>query len=126
MTKTLLIGAASALILAACSAATTGADKAGEMAEKIASDTISKVSDTSKLDEILAAQSEKAQARYDARNPKATLEFFGIKPGMTVVEALPGGGWYSKILIPYPEQLMLFFSFGLCTIFHASKVKVTI
>ncbi|MEM9208381.1 MAG: methyltransferase, partial [Pseudomonadota bacterium] len=22
-------------------------------------------------------------------------------PGMTVVEALPGGGWYSKILLPY-------------------------
>ena len=32
---------------------------------------------------------------------KETIEFFGIEPGMTVVEGLPGGGWYSKILLPY-------------------------
>ncbi len=53
------------------------------------------------LDDILAAQPEEAQARYVHRHPKETLEFFGIAPGMTVVEALPGGGWYSKILLPY-------------------------
>jgi len=50
---------------------------------------------------ILAAQSDKAKARYDARHPQETLEFFGIAPGMKVADALPGGGWYSKILIPY-------------------------
>jgi predicted methyltransferase len=50
---------------------------------------------------ILAAQPEKVIARYPYRNPEQTLNFFGIKPGMTVVEALPGGGWYSKLLIPY-------------------------
>ena len=33
--------------------------------------------------------------------PEQTLNFFGIQPGMTVVEALPGGGWYSKLLLPY-------------------------
>ena len=54
-----------------------------------------------KLDTILAAQSEKAQARYGARRPAKTLKFFGIKPGMAVGEALPGGGWYTKILVPY-------------------------
>ena len=53
------------------------------------------------LDEILAAQPEETQARYAYRNPKETLEFVGIEPGMTVVEALPGGGWYSKLLLPY-------------------------
>ena len=41
------------------------------------------------------------QARYAARHPVETLAFFGIKPGDTVVEALPGEGWYSKILLPY-------------------------
>lgn len=41
------------------------------------------------------------QARYAARHPVETLEFFGIKQGDTVVEALPGEGWYSKILLPY-------------------------
>lgn len=55
----------------------------------------------SKLETILAAQSDEAKARYQYRHPKETLEFFGIKPGMTVVEAFPGGGWYTKILAPY-------------------------
>lgn len=50
---------------------------------------------------VLAAQPEKVQARYAYRHPQQTLEFFGIEPGMKVVEALPGGGWYSKILAPY-------------------------
>ena len=53
------------------------------------------------LAEILAAQPEEVQARYEHRHPQETLEFFGIEPGMTVVEALPGGGWYTKILLPY-------------------------
>ena len=53
------------------------------------------------LADILAAQPEEVQARYSARHPKETLEFFGIEPGMTVVEALPGAGWYSKLLLPY-------------------------
>lgn len=55
----------------------------------------------SRLESILAAQPEETRARYAWRNPVETLAFFGIAPGMTVVEALPGGGWYSKILIPY-------------------------
>jgi len=49
----------------------------------------------------LAAQPEDVQARYDNRHPQKTLEFFEVEPGMTVVEALPGGGWYSKVLISY-------------------------
>jgi predicted methyltransferase len=44
---------------------------------------------------------EEIKARYDHRHPKETLEFFGIQPDMTVVEALPGGGWYSQLLVPY-------------------------
>lgn len=52
------------------------------------------------IDDALEAQPAEAKARYQYRNPKETLEFFGIKEGMTVVEALPGGGWYSKILLP--------------------------
>ncbi len=52
------------------------------------------------LDEVLASQPEEVKARYQYRNPKETLNFFGIEKGMTVVEVLPGGGWYSKILLP--------------------------
>ncbi|MBT8086622.1 MAG: methyltransferase [Gammaproteobacteria bacterium] len=50
---------------------------------------------------ILSAQPAEVQARYRYRNPKETLEFFGITPGMTVVEALPGGGWYTRLLLGY-------------------------
>lgn len=50
---------------------------------------------------VLAAQPDETKARYEFRNPKETIEFFGIEPGMTVVEGLPGSGWYSKILLPY-------------------------
>lgn len=50
------------------------------------------------LDAVLAAQPDEVKARYAARHPAETLRFFGVKPGMTVVEALPGRGWYSKIL----------------------------
>lgn len=56
---------------------------------------------SAQLQKVLAAQSDEHKARYDARHPQQTIEFFGIEPGMTVVEALPGGGWYSKILAPY-------------------------
>ncbi len=40
-----------------------------------------------------------ARDRY--RNPAATLAFFGVKPGDTVVEIWPGGGWWTEILAPY-------------------------
>ena len=53
------------------------------------------------LSTVLAGMPDKAKARFDARHPQQTLDFFGVKPGMTVLEALPGGGWYSKVLLPY-------------------------
>ena len=40
-------------------------------------------------------------ARDGARHPAATLAFFGVKPTDTVVELIPGGGWYTEILAPY-------------------------
>ena len=57
--------------------------------------------DSERLASVLAAQPEETQARYVYRHPQETLEFFDIAPGMNVVEALPGGGWYTKILLPY-------------------------
>lgn len=57
--------------------------------------------DKNQLDKVLEMQADDAKARYKYRNPKQTLEFFGIEPGMKIAEALPGGGWYSKILLPY-------------------------
>lgn len=53
------------------------------------------------LGAVLDAQAEDMRARYPHRHPRETLEFVGIEPGMTVLEGLPGGGWYSRILVPY-------------------------
>ena len=53
------------------------------------------------LSAVLEAQPAEIQARYPHRNPQETLEFFGIEPGMILVEVLPGSGWYSRILLPY-------------------------
>lgn len=38
--------------------------------------------------------------RDQYRHPVETLQFFGLKPEMTVVELVPGGGWYFEILAP--------------------------
>ena len=57
--------------------------------------------DSVRLTTVLEAQPEMTQKRYQYRHPQQTIEFFGVAPGMTVVEALPGGGWYSKVLLDY-------------------------
>ncbi|TQV87213.1 class I SAM-dependent methyltransferase [Aliikangiella coralliicola] len=56
-----------------------------------------------KLAEAIASEhrTEKYAARDEFRNPYETLNFFGIKEDMTVVEIWPGGGWYAEILAPY-------------------------
>ena len=54
-----------------------------------------------RLDAVLAAQDDDAKARYQYRHPKETLMFYGIEPGMTVVDTLPGVPWYSGILSEY-------------------------
>lgn len=38
--------------------------------------------------------------RDKARHPAGTLDFFGLKPKMTVVEFGPGDGWYTELLAP--------------------------
>lgn len=41
-------------------------------------------------------EANRARDRY--RHPEETLAFFGFRSDMTVVEILPGGGWYTEIL----------------------------
>jgi len=40
-------------------------------------------------------------ARDKYRHPLETLEFFGIRADMRVIEVLPGRGWYTEILAPF-------------------------
>ncbi|MDG2523223.1 methyltransferase [Caulobacter segnis] len=44
-------------------------------------------------------QSDKARDPW--RHPRQSLEFWGLRPGITVVEFWPGAGWYTDILAPY-------------------------
>jgi len=41
------------------------------------------------------------KARDPWRHPVESLEFWGLKPGQTVVEFWPGAGWFTDILAPY-------------------------
>jgi predicted methyltransferase len=41
------------------------------------------------------------RARDAWRHPAETLEFFKLDPGMTVVDYIPGGGWYTRVLVPF-------------------------
>lgn len=41
------------------------------------------------------------RARDVFRHPAQSLAFWGLKPGMTVVEFWPGAGWYTDILAPF-------------------------
>jgi len=45
-------------------------------------------------------RSTENRARDPFRHPSETLAFFGFEADMTVVEILPGGGWYTEILSP--------------------------
>lgn len=51
---------------------------------------------------IAAAVADKARPATDtaadaARKPVETLEFVGVKPGMTVVDFIPGGGYFTRL-----------------------------
>jgi len=54
------------------------------------------------LEKAIAGEHRSAasKARDQYRHPQQTLEFFGFKSSMTVVEITPGGGWYTEILAP--------------------------
>lgn len=53
-------------------------------------------------DAVRAPTRTPANVQRDAhRHPAETLAFFGVKPTDTVVELIPGGGWYTEILAPY-------------------------
>ncbi|MBT0586541.1 class I SAM-dependent methyltransferase [Alteromonas oceanisediminis] len=52
------------------------------------------------LEQVVNQRPPEMQQRDAHRHPIQTLEFFRVEPGMTVAEALPGGGWYTQIIAP--------------------------
>ncbi len=59
--------------------------------------------DVAAIEQAVAGSWRSADAKdRDAdRHPAASLEFWGLKPGMTILEVQPGGGWWTSILAPY-------------------------
>lgn len=51
-----------------------------------------------------AHRSDENKARNVFRHPVETLEFFGLKSDMRVVEIWPAGGWYTEVVAPYMQD----------------------
>ena len=75
----------------------TFADQHGNKAEA-ASDPV--------LAEVVAGdwRSAEARSRDVYRHPVESLAFWGLKPGMSVLEIQPGAGWWTEILAPYAKR----------------------
>ena len=46
-------------------------------------------------------RSAEDKARDGERRPLESLAFWGLKPGVSILEVQPGGGWWTRILAPY-------------------------
>ena len=76
-----------------------------------------------KVEAALAAEARPDAHRERDRNRRAlaTLNFFGLKDDMRVLELLPGGGWYTRVLAPVlAENGKLYVALG------AGRVKETV
>lgn len=96
---------AAATLLAACGDQSNDTDAAASMpppAEQGTDRAPAEANGGDILDKAIAGEhrSEGNRARDRYRHPKETLAFFGLEPGMTVVELYPGGGWYTEVLAP--------------------------
>ncbi len=98
-----LLAAISAAMLAGCggenaSEQTPGASPSEEAVETASNEEL--------LEAVLAGEhrTQEERARDVYRHPKETLLFYGVEPGMSVVEAWPGGGWYTQVIAPYLKE----------------------
>jgi predicted methyltransferase len=100
--------AATALALALAATAMTAAPalatKAFPTATKAHAPTFADESD-SIADAIAGAQRPAAdKARDGARHPAESLTFWGLRPGDTILEISPGGGYWTAILAPFAHK----------------------
>ena len=97
--------ARTARILLLASALLAGGASAAELSERTASKLRAAMDDP--------ARPEADRARDRNRRPLETLEFFGFTDEMTVLELVPGGGWYTRLLAPtLAENGRLYVSIG--------------
>lgn len=58
------------------------------------------------LSEVIAGdwRSADEKSRDAARKPVENLQFWSLKPGASILEVQPGGGWWTRILAPYAAR----------------------
>ena len=58
------------------------------------------------LTEVIAGdwRSAAEKSRDTARKPIENLQFWGLKPGASILEVQPGAGWWTRILAPYAAR----------------------
>ncbi|QUD88801.1 class I SAM-dependent methyltransferase [Phenylobacterium montanum] len=49
-------------------------------------------------------RTDKEKARDKYRHPEESLNFWGLRPGQTVIDVNPGGGWWTDIIAPFLAQ----------------------
>ena len=94
-------------LLAACAALTLAAPAVAQQHDHgrqgAAALTKPKPAEDAALMTVLAGRSEADRARDAFRRPAEALTFWGLRPGMTILEVQPGGGWWTEILAPYAK-----------------------
>jgi predicted methyltransferase len=94
--RRLVLAGGASLILAGCKPKATQTDKSAAKPARGGPQTIA---------EAVAGDWRLPQdkARDAWRHPVESLTWWGLRPGMTVVEFWPGAGWYTDILAPFLE-----------------------
>jgi predicted methyltransferase len=106
MKSPLIIGAGAALLLSLTLASNALAQAQAATQDQPAGELVPPTSASdftaNQLDAVIAGSWREPanRARDIYRHPKATLQFFGIRPDQTVIEITPAAGWYSEILAP--------------------------
>jgi predicted methyltransferase len=90
--RAFLAAAAAALLLGACAAPTAPAEMAAPAAPAV-------MADAANIAAAVADSRRPAEdaARDEARKPADMLAFAGVRPGMKVVDLLPGGGYFTRL-----------------------------
>ncbi len=95
--------AAVTLTLATTATAQSTPELRAAQAHKIAAPEV--VDDPVLVEVLKGAQRPAADvARDGARHPLESLTFWGLRPGTTVLEMFPGGGYWVRILAPYAAR----------------------
>lgn len=101
--RSLVLTLALAGVVAAASVSYVDAARTKAKAAPKATTAVAAQNTMAALDAAVAGswRSEADRARDGSRHPAATLNFWGLRPSMTVVEIRPGGGYWTDILAPY-------------------------